>query len=392
MNTPSTTEALARIPQGDVISLDPKETKRKLDAIAQFQAIVRRELKSDLDYGVIPGTNKPTLLKPGAEKLAKLLNCYDDYEIIERIEDWEKPLFRYLIRCTLIEMSTGTKVSSGLGECNSYESKYRYRWIEEENLPLGVRKEDLKSRDGRKTLFEFDFALEKRETTGKYGKPREYWDAFDKAVKDGTARRVEKETKSGKKMFGHEMTIGTTQYQAPNPDIFDQINTILKMAKKRALVDAALSAGRLSDLFTQDLEDFAEYEPAASPVHPAAEPPADKNTRSKAATAPAPAPRADDYPADNPAGSAAPGAEEGGGYATQDQLDSISRSISSLKALGKSESQVWEQIDRKAKERGGEIAELSELGFDQADHVANYLGAWIENIHATRAAKGKARK
>lgn len=392
MNTPSTTEALARIPQGDVISLDPKETKRKLDAIAQFQAIVRRELKSDFDYGVIPGTNKPTLLKPGAEKLAKLLNCYDDYEIIERIEDWDKPLFRYLVRCTLIEMASGTRVSSGLGECNSYESKYRYRWVEEANLPLGVKKEDIKSRDGRKTIFEFDFAIERRETTGKYGKPREYWDAIDKAIKDGTSRRVEKGTKSGKKMFGHEMAVGTVQYQVQNPDIYDQINTILKMAKKRALVDAALSAGRLSDLFTQDLEDFAEYEPAASPVHPAAEPPADKspaNTRSEAATAPAP--RADDYPADNPAGSAAPGAEEGG-RATPDQLDSISRSVAVLMGLGKSESQVWDEIYRKAKERGGEIAELSELGFDQADHVANYLGAWIENIHATRAAKGKARK
>jgi hypothetical protein len=387
MNTPSTTEALARVPRADIIDLDPTETKRKLEAISQFQGIVRRELKDGLDFGVIPGTNKPTLLKPGAEKLAKLLNCYDDYEIIERIEDWGKPLFRYLIRCTLIEMSSGTKVSSGLGECNSYESKYRYRWIEEENLPLGVRKEDLKSRDGRKTLFEFDFALEKRETTGKYGKPREYWDAFDKAVKDGTARRVEKETKSGKKMFGHEMTIGTTQYQAPNPDIFDQINTILKMAKKRALVDAALSAGRLSDLFTQDLEDFAEYEPAASPVHPAtAAAPAPKPSESK----PAPQQAADKSRAQEfPEDSANADAEA---MAEPDQLDDITKHIANLKILGKTENFIWQEIYKKARDKGREIAELSEMTFAQADYVSNYLGAWIENIRTTRAAKNGAKK
>jgi hypothetical protein len=39
-----------------------------------------------------------------------------------------------------------------------------------------------------------------------------------------------------------------------NPDIFDQVNTVLKMAKKRAHVDAVLNFG-FSDKFTQDIED-----------------------------------------------------------------------------------------------------------------------------------------
>ena len=34
----------------------------------------------------IPGTNKPTLLKPGAEKIAKLLGLADSYEIMDRQE------------------------------------------------------------------------------------------------------------------------------------------------------------------------------------------------------------------------------------------------------------------------------------------------------------------
>jgi len=34
----------------------------------------------------------------------------------------------------------------------------------------------------------------------------------------------------------------------------------LKMAKKRAQVDATLTVGSLSDIFTQDLEDMAQFE------------------------------------------------------------------------------------------------------------------------------------
>jgi hypothetical protein len=41
-----------------------------------------------------------------------------------------------------------------------------------------------------------------------------------------------------------------------NPDIADVYNTVLKMAKKRAQVDATLTAVGASDLLTQDLEDL----------------------------------------------------------------------------------------------------------------------------------------
>lgn len=44
------------------------------------------------------------------------------------------------------------------------------------------------------------------------------------------------------------------KYAKQNPYSID--NTVLKMAKKRALVDAALLVASLSDLFTQDLEDL----------------------------------------------------------------------------------------------------------------------------------------
>lgn len=44
-----------------------------------------------------------------------------------------------------------------------------------------------------------------------------------------------------------------------NPDIADVYNTVLKMAKKRAFVDAVKSTTAASDIFTQDVEDMPTY-------------------------------------------------------------------------------------------------------------------------------------
>lgn len=42
----------------------------------------------------------------------------------------------------------------------------------------------------------------------------------------------------------------------PNPNIADTYNTVLKMAKKRAHVDASITACAASDIFTQDIEEM----------------------------------------------------------------------------------------------------------------------------------------
>lgn len=184
---------------------DEQTLRAEMQAINKFQQIVHANLVPNLDYGVIPGTKKPTLLKPGAEKIAKLLGLADQYEIMDRQEDWNKPFFRYLIKCQLIHMVSGTVISEGLGECNSMESKYRYRWIGDRDLPADVDKTKLVSQERK-------------------GQSGGHW----------------------------------TVYRLDNEDIYSQVNTILKMSKKRALVDAALSAGRLSQLFTQDIEDMRD--------------------------------------------------------------------------------------------------------------------------------------
>lgn len=49
------------------------------------------------------------------------------------------------------------------------------------------------------------------------------------------------------------------KHREDNPDIADTYNTVLKMARKRALVDAVKSTTAASDIFTQDVEDLPDY-------------------------------------------------------------------------------------------------------------------------------------
>lgn len=180
-------------------SVDVSSLVGTLQKISQVQAAVQKTLKSGHDYDTIPGTSKPTLLKPGAEKILMMFGLTSEYEIIVKIEDYDKGIFAYTMKCILSK--NGLKITEGVGSCNSKEDKYRWRWYKEEDVPAGVDKEALKSK------------------TNKWGK---------------------------------------TEYKLENEEIYSQANTILKMAKKRAQVDATLTVASLSELFTQDIEDMKE--------------------------------------------------------------------------------------------------------------------------------------
>jgi hypothetical protein len=273
-----------------------------------LQIFMRKLLVDGIDYGKIPGTppdSKPVLLKPGAEKVMAFFGYVPMYQVKD-IEDWTgakygEPLFYYRYMCSLEK--DGAVVGTGEGSANSWESKYRYRWQAEP--PKGVDKASLLSRDAG--LIEPDFAINKAETTGKYGKPKEYWDAFKTAIKNGTAKRVQKEKKDGSNMAAWE--IGGTMYRVPNPDFADVINTCQKMGQKRAMIAAVLTATGLSQYFTQDLEDDA---PTELPIEETPAPAPTKRTMGEkklegrtqadpppqqAAPAPAPAPATAPRPA-----------------------------------------------------------------------------------------------
>lgn len=178
--------------------MDVSLIKQTMDKIAAFQAVVQQTLRREHDYGVIPGTLKPTLLKPGGEKICMMLGVNPEYEMMDHVQDYERGFFAYIIRCTL---KKGTKnVAQGLGNCNSYEKKYR--WINSDYIPAGIESE----------------------------KVRQFIDKY-----------------------------GRLKYKIPNPDPWDLSNTILKIAKKRAFIDAVLQVASLSEIFTQDLEEMQDF-------------------------------------------------------------------------------------------------------------------------------------
>jgi hypothetical protein len=130
------------------------------------------------------------------------------------------------VTCKLTQITTGRYYGSGVGSCSTLESKYRYR-------------NDV--------------------VTGEDGKPLEvpgkYWQSRNPEVLGGADYRATK--KDGRWVIVRRVEV---------TDIGDVHNTILKMAKKRSYVDAILSATAASDIFTQDVEDFApaESDPGAT--------------------------------------------------------------------------------------------------------------------------------
>ena len=104
----------------------------KINYLEQFK---QKVLKQDSDYGIIPGTKKPTLYKAGAEKLAFAFNLNASYEIVSKIEEpfreWEfdssngkkkaRGYFKYTILCKVYNKTTGEFWSSQLADCDSLE-------------------------------------------------------------------------------------------------------------------------------------------------------------------------------------------------------------------------------------------------------------------------------
>jgi hypothetical protein len=190
--------------------------------LKEFQEFVREYLVEGEDFGTIPGTPKPTLYKPGSDKLCELYGLSDSYSILSKTEDFDSGLFDYTVECSLTSRSGGFLVATGLGSCSSFESKYRWR--------EGRRK---CPKCGAEAIIKG-----KQEYGGG-------WLCF--AKKGGCGAKFNDRD---------EAIISQSIERIPNPDIIDLKNTILKMAKKRAKVDATLSATRSSGVFTQDIEDI----------------------------------------------------------------------------------------------------------------------------------------
>lgn len=206
------------------------ELVARLDVIREA---MNTAMVKDVDYGVIPGTgSKPTLLKPGAEKLGVLFQL--DVQLANK-KNWDGEHLTVESCATVFHAPTGTRLGYGEGMCTSRERKYGKRKQERTCPACGVA------------------AIIKGKA--EYGGG---WVCFKK--KNGC---------------GAKYTDGTPEIETQavgeveNPDLPDTWNTVVKMAEKRARIDAVLAVTGASALFTQDVEDFHPNEPAAPPPAPA---------------------------------------------------------------------------------------------------------------------------
>lgn len=250
-----------------VSSLDPSSIPLPVVGLAlarerrsQLLQYIREEFSEGEDFSKVAGESKNSLRKPGAEKLIVFLGLepiltaeIEDYDWTGR--DHGEPFFFTKYRCLL--KKNGVIAGVGEGSCNSWETKYRWRWVPETAIPKHLDKGDLASKSG--TISEPAFAVTAMRTSGPYGKPMSYWEKFIFAIQGGTARKAARKDRKGELMEIWE--VDEVMFRIPNQDPANEVNTVQKIAQKRSIVAATLMAAAISDLFTQDLDD--DHEPKA---------------------------------------------------------------------------------------------------------------------------------
>ena len=79
----------------------------------------------DNDYAIIPGTKKPSMLQPGAQKLLLLFGLGFRYEVVNQCIDFNIGEVSFLIKCLVFRKSDGFVVAESYGYCSNQESKYK---------------------------------------------------------------------------------------------------------------------------------------------------------------------------------------------------------------------------------------------------------------------------
>lgn len=199
-----------------------EEAKNKFDMVRQYTANC---LTKDIDYGKVSGIAKPSLLKPGAEKICSLFGLSPKFSCVDKVMNWtgegnpdNEPFFYFEYRCDLYR--GGEFVASCDASCNSWEKKYRYRRRELTCPNCGKPLRKSKNSDGY-------YCWAKQGGCG--------------ATFQSNDPRITNQP------------IGEVR----NFDTAEQVNTFQKMAQKRAYVGATLIACNLSEYYTQDIEDMS---------------------------------------------------------------------------------------------------------------------------------------
>lgn len=199
--------------------------------VKDLDRFYRSLMQEGTDYGIIPGTLKPSLWKPGAELLRLWAGLTPLYENDDSRSDRKAGYIHWLSTCRLLNRA-GETVGELSGSCNSHEAKYRWRWVREWELPQGVDKATLAS-----------------------------------------------------KVINNK---GDIIYRLGNDNPADLDNTLLRMAQKRAFIGGILMVTGASRIFTQKVEEDEAEEGNGAPESAPGAPP-QPEARAPSASKPAPA-------------------------------------------------------------------------------------------------------
>jgi hypothetical protein len=197
--------------------------------------VMRHMMADGTHFGTIPGTDKKTILKPGIEVLCQMFSLIPDSrsEVIYG-DGATSPHITVRSRCTVHYKSLdGPVVGIGEAAATSWEKKWRYRSAER-TCPKCKKAAIIKGSE-------------------RWGGG---WVCWKK--KDGCG---------AKWSDGAAVIESQNAGQVENPDPYEALNTIVKIANKRARFDAVITATSSSDLLTQDMEEaiVAPKEPAVVP-------------------------------------------------------------------------------------------------------------------------------
>jgi hypothetical protein len=241
--------AITTTPPSIIVETTPHQN---VDVILRNQRAIQ-DLKTSMTYGVHYGppyknSKKDTLLKPGAEWTQKLFGIRPQFEVLDRIiepnfDDLSKSwiLFRY--RCQMIEVKTNAVVGEAIGSCNSLEDKYHWR-----NGKLTC------PHCGNETLI-----ISKRNSQA-------YWcNTYNGGCGKETPLNAPEIT---------SQQVG----KVPNPNPMDLLNTLDKIAQKRAYVSAVLNATAASSIFApgDDADDIDIIDVSYTEAPDSSTPPAEK--------------------------------------------------------------------------------------------------------------------
>lgn len=191
-----------------------------------IRGAIKANFKRDKHFGRIPGTDKDTLYKPGADLILGWHKIYEDPEVVEATQEWGTakdvyPFFHFLVRSTIYQYVPGPNgepvrvdLGSALGECNSGEGRYAHKWLWASKMSAKVKAQASK----------------------------EEWD-----------------TKTVKTKFGDSVL---TKCPSEKEEIRSLYNTVLKMAQIRALRSSLAKVCATSEFYGEGFDEVVvETEP-----------------------------------------------------------------------------------------------------------------------------------